>query len=89
LLSDGALSDGGVEKARQRHRDGEKELSPSLRKELLMMNRKEHECWRITPALAAALVALFLVVGNAQEAQVSKLGQYKGYTEPIYDQWAE
>ncbi len=54
-----------------------------------MMNRKEHECWRITPALAAALVALFLVVGNAQEAQVSKLGQYKGYTEPIYDQWAE
>ena len=52
-----------------------------------MMNRKEHECWRITLTLAAALVALFLVVGNAQEAQVSKLGQYKGYTEPIYDQW--
>jgi len=41
------------------------------------------------PTLSLALVLWVLVVGNAQEAQVSKLGQYKGYTEPIYDQWAE
>ena len=54
-----------------------------------MMNRQANQSWRtmtIMP-LALALVALFLAVGNAQEAQVSKLSQYQGYTEPIYDQW--
>ena len=54
-----------------------------------MMNRQANQSWRTMPTLSLALVLWVLVVGNAQEAQVSKLGQYKGYTEPIYDQWAE
>jgi len=56
-------------------------------KELLMMNRQANQSWRTLPTLSIALVLWVLVARNAQEALVSELGQYKGYTEPIYDQW--
>ena len=52
-----------------------------------MMNRQANQSWRTRPRLSLALVLWVLVASHAQEAQVSELGQYQGYTEPIYDQW--
>jgi putative CocE/NonD family hydrolase len=50
------------------------------------MKRQINKGWWVM-VLLLSLCLLIPVVGNAQEDLVSRLGQYQGYSEPIYNRW--
>lgn len=54
------------------------------------MHRKHGHAWRVVLALCVALALgplVVVLVKEQPEAAVSKLGNYRGYSQPIYDEW--
>ena len=50
------------------------------------MKRQTNKDWQVM-VLFLSLCLLIPVVGNAQEDLVPQLGQYQGYSGPIYNRW--
>ena len=54
------------------------------------MKSKVNQAWRVVLvfSLVLTLLPLMVVLVEAQEeAPVSKPGEYRGYSQPIYEEW--